>query len=247
MKIRFIVCLVISIVGNNTLALTQSIPPIEILFFVDKSASVSYNSPDIKGKTEKILWDGVNKVGNPNDELQLLVIHDKTKGAPPVKNYSIPIFSCRPGTPPMQVRKLQNAYKSNIGKEKKVFYDRANQLFKEGYDPDNKQGTDIIGILEVVSRQAANNKKKEIFLFTDAKQSSKNFLVNPKNRQEAINLAIEHARRINKELFIDRNVLANSKVHIVLPYVGSNTKHDNNLTYYWEKLLSQFGMIVDFV
>ncbi|TDH26780.1 hypothetical protein EXU57_08185 [Segetibacter sp. 3557_3] len=221
--------------------------PQSILIFVDKSASVSFQQPGVQQKSQSILKHGIDQISSADDALKLLVIHDKTRAASPVANYEVPQFSCKPNLPPLAIKAARNAYKKEIGKQKLMFFSECTEFLSKPLDNENKRGTDIVGVLEVISRMERKDVQKEIYLFTDGKQSSKEFIVNPKNKQEAERLAIQHVQKINRELAIKPEVLRDSFIHFVLPYEANSTKYDPNLTYYWEKLFNEYKISVNFM
>jgi hypothetical protein len=226
---------------------TLSEKPRSILIFVDKSASVNFNQQEVKAKTNKILKDGVNQLNNPFDQVKLLLIHEKTTSISPDASYKVPKFSCAPNLPPMAIKKERNAYSLEIIRNKKDILATAEKLFATAPDPQNKKGTDIIGILEVISRLENKDDLKDVYLFTDGVQSSNDFVVNPKNKIEAEGLAVKHAQQSRDKMKLKPEVLNLAAVHIILPYTANSTRLDSNLRYYWDKLFGEFGMTTEFL
>ena len=221
-------------------------PSKDVLVFIDKSASVSYTSPDVQNKVKNVIQQAVNDVGGEGDEISVLYLHKNTRSASPEINYTVPAFRVQPGSSTIQVNKAKMVYFNGIKKRKAFIYDSTLNLFTIPNNSATKNGTDVIGTLEVISRMAHSQNVKTIYLFTDAMQASSAYQVNPKSKADAIKLADQHSKRIAKDYQIDKSVLNNAAVHFILPYSGLNTTHNPNLSYYWIELLKQFGVTADF-
>jgi hypothetical protein len=215
---------------------------VELVVFIDKSKSVSFENPIILSKATDKLKKAFSVLKNPGDRISFYYLHGNTAGATKIYSYTIPSVNFPPRSNTMEKNTIRRNHNFDVSHELGICKNNFSEYLGLNNTAITNMGTDIIGVFEIVSRNLNANSQKHILIFSDGIQTSSGFKCDPKTTGQAIDLANTHLAQIPEKYQIDKSKLNNSKAVMVLPYDPLSTTHNKYFNEYWQRIFSEYGI-----
>lgn len=220
--------------------------PVEVSIFIDKSASVSFQSPQVLAKCKETVRAAVSAIRSDEDVLRVYFIHGNTSAASAVYQFRLPALRTRPGASTIESTRQRKAHFMANARRRQKAVDRLFQLLAEPNSSVTSGATDVYGFLEKMSEECRVNSKKLVYLFSDGVQTKHFNMSGVGSKPHAEALARRQVKQIVSNYSISQKHLSNMAVEFILPYSEISTSHNQNLTYFWRELLKSFNISVKF-
>jgi hypothetical protein len=214
--------------------------PMDIFVFIDKSQSVSYQDGAIFKKANDALTNALGLLKNPSDKISLYYLHGNTGGASATYAYTVAPFNYPKNSNTIEKNKYKKDYDFTAAREKGKVLQSFQQGLKEPNTSQTVLATDILGALEVVSRNANAGHQKYVLILTDGIQTSNGYTVSPKDIPSADADAAKTMGTIEKKYDIQKEMLAGTKAYMVLPFSPMSSGHNKYLDRYWTKVFQSY-------
>jgi hypothetical protein len=226
--------------SENHLSIPQK--QTDIVVFIDKSRSVSFENVAIFNKAIDKVKNTMSILKNSGDKISFYYLHGNTVGATKVYSYTIPVFDYPPNSSTMEINSRRINYNLAVSNDLQECIKKMSGYLKLENNAPTNNGTDIIGVLDVICRNLNADSQKNILIFSDGKQTSSGFKCDPKTTAQAISLANTHLSKIPDIYTIDKNKVKGSKAEMILPYDPLNTNHNKFLNDYWNHIFSAYSI-----
>ncbi|NTS42751.1 hypothetical protein HRG84_17765 [Flavisolibacter sp. BT320] len=228
------------VASNSGLSSGVSAAPMDIYIFIDKSESVTFQEPSIIDKATKSFTQAINMAKSGGDRVSLFYLHGNTGGASAYHSFVLPPFKYPPGANTLQKKQYKDSYNKSVIQQKAKAFTEFKQGIQVGNSQITKGATDIIGALEIVSKNTEAARQKYLLIFTDGIQTLNSLFVDPKDIPSAQNAAAANLKKIPARYSIQKQNLSGTKADMVLPFDALSTKHNKYLDLYWQQVFHAY-------
>ena len=210
--------------------------------FLDKSTSVSFGKNT--KQVEKALVESIGNCKKESDRLLSFYIHKNTAGAGVDLSVKAKKFTCS-GCSGLELKQKKEEYNRQLRSECVNFAKNCRSVLISQGTTAAASGTDIFGILNVLSRTILPGQKNLVYLFSDMIHDFDGKKVNPKSLSEAKQQAVADLTFVRNKLSFDPNKLRGIMIKYILPSDPSDSDHNQYLDVYWEEFFTRLGMTVE--